>query len=656
MSPHHSKRILSGLFGLQFVSFFVLISATTLLRPSFASAVDNVPPVQMELQFPDAARHRVEVQVLLPTQGLQEIELYMPNWAPGSYLIRDYARHIESIVAKDALSSEDLPLTKTSTNRWKLSNLRKTPLVRISYRLYCREMSVRTNWVQSDFAVLNGPATFITSPALENRQYLVKYSLPPNWATAHSALSPLDGSPATLVASNWQELIDSPMIFGNPKVAEFELDAKKHRLVTLNDASLWDNEAASKDVQRIVETQQRFWGELPYPHYTFLNVVSESGGGLEHDNSSLLMTGRWSFRDPVAYRRWLGLVSHEFFHVWNVRRLRPKALHRYDLDRPMLFDELWIAEGLTSYYDELLLVRAGLMTEADYLKNLSTSINRVMESPGNGVQSLQDSSRDAWIKFYRPDENDINAKVSYYTKGALVGFVLDAQIRKATRDRKSLDDVMRTLYSRYAGEKGGYTNKDFFKVVDEVAGSPLGAQAIRMIESPGEIDFQTALTWWGLRFGESPEQEQSLDVAQEKGNSKKEPLLDLAPSATASAGKTPYTGAKTRNEAGRLLISQVVLGSPADRAGWNVEDELLAIGGFRATEELLDQRLQLLPTGEPIPAILARRGVLVDSSIVLEPHREDRWALKSDPKATPQQLQQRRLWLAQPTLSKANQK
>ncbi len=380
------------------------------------------------------------------------------------------------------------------------------------------------------------------------------------------------------------------------------------------------------------------------------------GGGLEHDNSSLLMTGRWSFRDPVAYRRWLGLVSHEFFHVWNVRRLRPKALQRYDLDQPMLFDELWIAEGLTSYYDELMLVRAGLMTEADYLKSLSTSINRVMESPGNKVQSLQDSSRDAWIKFYRPDENDINAKVSYYTKGAIVGLVLDAQIRLVTRDRKSLDDVMRTLYSRYAGAKGGYTNKDFFKVVDEVAGVQLGAHVMKMIESPGEIDFQTALNWWGLRFGEPTDQEKQPGAVKEKGDSEKDPSLALAPSATATAGKAPYTGAKTRNEAGRLIISQVVVGSPADRAGWNVEDELIAIGGFRATEELLDQRLPLFPTGEPIPAILARRGVLVDCLIVLEPHREDRWVLKSDPKATPIQLQQRRLWLDQPTFSEENQK
>ncbi len=280
MSRLHSERIPSGLITTKFLHLCVFLLAATLLRPSFALAIDNVPPVQVELQFPDALRHRVEVQVLLPTQGLQEIELYMPNWAPGSYLIRDYARHVESIVAEDALSSEELPLAKTATNRWKLSNLRKTPLVRISYRLYCREMSVRTNWVQSDFAVLNGPATFITSPTLEDRQYLVRYSLPPNWGQVSSALNPVEDSPATLVASNWQELIDSPMIFGNPKVAEFELNSKKHRLVTLNDANLWDNDAASKDVQRIVETQQRFWGELPYPHYTFLNVVSEAGGGI----------------------------------------------------------------------------------------------------------------------------------------------------------------------------------------------------------------------------------------------------------------------------------------------------------------------------------------------------------------------------------------
>jgi len=215
-------------------------------------------------------------------------------------------------------------------------------------------------------------------------------------------------------------LVDSPIVLGNIDIQSFECGEAKHYLASVGTDGLWNTKAAVKDVQRIVETEQKFWGEVPYTEYWFLNLATESGGGLEHDNSTVLMTSRWTMRQKSKYTEWLALVSHEFFHTWNVRRLRPKALTNYDFENEQYTNELWVAEGVTSYYDDLLLARSGLCSPKEYLDQISKGIAGVQTAPGRLVQPLSQSSFDAWIKFYRPDENANNSRVSYYTKGSLV--------------------------------------------------------------------------------------------------------------------------------------------------------------------------------------------------------------------------------------------
>jgi predicted metalloprotease with PDZ domain len=650
-------------------------------------------PIQYLVTFADADRHIIDIEAEIPTSGADAVQLMMPVWTPGSYLVREYARNIESVSAVDPVTSQPLSVTKSAKNRWTVTPAEGARSIRFIYRLYCREMSVRTNWVEHDFGVLTGAATFVTAVDMLDHPHRVRLVLPTQWSQSVTALKSVGPQPHTYQADTFDTLVDSPIALGNPQISTFTVSDRPHLLVTLNDAGLWDNDRAAEDVKRIVQTQHDFWGSVPYEKYIFFNIVGESGGGLEHDNGTLLMTSRWTFGDPERYRGWLGLVSHEFFHTWNVRRLRPRVLVSYDYEAENYFNELWIAEGVTSYYDDLLQVRSGLLSESDYLKRLSGTLARVQEAPGNRVQSLADSSFDAWIKHYRPDENDVNSRISYYTKGSLVAWLLDTKIRIATENEKSLDDVMRMLYERHALDRGGYDLTDFRKIVDEVAGERLSEWLESVVDRTEPLDFSPVVDWYGLRLGSpvegddaEPDEEQGAkpsdaapetdtdpkqdapkqdapkkdakriaDAApasgQESTENSTQPSADkvaLAEAATAKKSEAPYLGASVRDQGGKLIVTEIVRGGPADLAGWNVDDELLAVGDFRASENLIREHLGQLGIEKPIESMLARRGQLIQRPITLEPHRPDRWKLATAKKATDQQLERRRQWLDQP--------
>ncbi|QEG39646.1 M61 family metallopeptidase [Roseimaritima ulvae] len=633
---------------------FCLLFATCLTATLQAAP----PPIQYVVSFADADRHAIDVEAIVPTSGKDNVEVMMPVWTPGSYLVREYSRHVESIAASRVLNDEALEIRKTAKNRWSIATSGSDSTIRLRYRLYCREMTVRTNWVERDFGVLNGASTFITLADGKPRAHQIRYLLPSNWQQAVCALPSHDQLPHTFVAASFDDVVDSPVVLGNPQVTHFEVDGIDHRLVTLNGEGLWDNDAAAKDVQRIVETQRDFWGSLPYQRYVFLNVLSETRGGLEHDNSTLLMASRWTFRNAERYRAWLGLVSHELFHAWNVRRLRPRALAAYDYERENHFDELWIAEGITSYYDDLLQVRAGLLSEKDYLEGVSRALKSVSTAPGSRVQPLRDSSYDAWIKYYRPDENAVNTRISYYTKGSLVAWLLDAKIRKASRGKKSLDDVMRQLYAKHSMQRGGYDSADFRRIVDAVAGQPLSEFLETAVDQAGDLDFSDAMELWGLEIGE-PESADADNSEENNKNDEKndkqdsQPAVELAAAATAKDLKPPYVGATISEEHGKMVVTAVVRGTPADRAGWNVDDELVALDGYRVTPTLWKDNLAQFEVGKPIDCLLSRRGRLVQRTITLEPNRPDAWKVRSLKEPTDAQQRNRRQWLAQPTPSAA---
>ena len=600
--------------------------AAVALTPSPAAAQPRMSsePITYTLRFPAPETHYVEVEASVPA-GQPSIELMMAVWTPGSYLVREYERHVEQVAAKGP-DGAALAVTKTQKNRWRVE-AKGAPRVTVTYKVYGREMTVRTNWIESRFALLNGAPTFLTlAERGVTRPHVVALSLPAAWKTSVTSLAPVAGEAHRYQAASYDELVDSPILAGNPTVHRFEVGGKPHVLANEGEAGVFDGKRAAADVAKIVAEHERFWGGLPYERYAFINVLNESGGGgLEHKDSTVLMASRWATGTRRAYATWLTLASHEHFHAWNVKRLRPVELGPFDYERENPTTSLWIVEGFTAYYEHLMVRRAGLTTDAEMIDGIASDIRDLQTTPGRLTQPVETASLDAWIKYYRGDENTPNSAISYYTKGAVIAFVLDGRIRKATNGAKSLDDVMRLAYSRYAGEKG-FTEAEFKGVVHEVAGRDFGAWWRSVLQTTEELNYDEALEWLGLRF--KP--------------------VDRAPGA--GPGKA-WLGATTKNDGGRLVVTQVKRGTPAHQAGVNVDDEILAIDDFRVRADALDRRLEQYAPGRAVTVLVARRDELVRIPVTLGREPSDTWRLEPRPDATPEQHAHRKAWMGESSTS-----
>jgi predicted metalloprotease with PDZ domain len=359
-------------------------------------------------------------------------------------------------------------------------------------------------------------------------------------------------------------------------------------------------------------------GKLDYPHYDFLNIVTDiDGGGLEHKNSFLVMTPRFTTRTARGYAGWLSVVAHEYFHNWNVKRLRPIELGPFDYEKEVHSKGLWIAEGFTDYYADIIVKRAGLSTRDAYLEALSNQIESVQTTPGRLVTAVEMASYDAWVKQYRPDENTVNTSVNYYPKGAVIAFLLDARIRRATSGKRSLDDGMRLAYTRYSGAKG-YTLEQFYQTMSETAGTNLREFFRSAAESTEELNYREALEWFGLRF---------------------------RPADTKSS--RAWLGAGTRNDQGRLVVTSVRRDTPAAAAALSAEDEILAIDDIRVRGDGLASRLEQYKPGDKVVMLVSRRDRLtkVDVTLGAEPGRA--WRLEIDPDASDDQKPRLIAWLGQ---------
>lgn len=558
---------------------------TAKTRTSTASSTAS--PVLYELSFPEPHTHYIEVQATFPARDRSALELFLPVWTPGSYLVREYMRNVEALVATDA-SGAALPLERTRKNRVRVRTMGHDR-IQLSYKVYANEMTVRTSFVDVDGAFITGTTVFFADPEAMQSEHIVSITKPVEWHNIATTLRAHEEDPETFLAKDYDELVDSPFLVGTATTVTFELDGIEHSIVSHGDTAKWDHARAATDVQRLVERHRELWGSLPYPRYYFFNLLTESSGGLEHRDSSVLMASGLSMQSEEKYRDWLSLASHEIFHAWNVKRLRPVELGPFDYENEVYTKSLWIAEGVTSYYDDLLARRAGLFDRKEYLQRLAKTIDRFRGTPGRRVQDLQSSSYDAWIKYYRPDENALNARISYYVKGALVAFVLDAKIREATRDTKSLDDVMRRAFALYSGERG-YTEAEFQDVVAEVAGKGVRTWLAKTLVSTDELDVETGLDYFGLRFAESKDKK---------------------------AKRKPWIGIGTRADGERLFVTEVVRDSPAWRAGVSAEDEVLAIGDLRATSSRWTDLLETLSPAEATSLTLSRRGRVRDLPLVL---------------------------------------
>jgi predicted metalloprotease with PDZ domain len=484
-------------------------------------------------------------------------ELKMPVWTPGSYLVREYARHVQDFAVKDG-SGRALTWQKTNKNTWQIDTKGVKEIV-TTYRVYSNELTVRTNELNDDHgfwnnaALLMFPAGQLAAPSTVT---VIPYA---KWKVV-TGLPQVAGASNTFRAPNFDVLYDSPFEVSDFKEISFDVHGKKHRYIMSGEGN-YDLKKLADDTAKIVDAAYQIFGELPYEDYTFI-VNLRGGGGLEHLNSTALQWNRFGFAPESRYHGFLSLVAHEYFHAWNVKRIRPDALGPFDYENENYTKLLWVAEGGTAYYESLLLRRAGLITDKELLDARASTIEQLQNRPGRFETSLEEASFDAWIKYYRQDENAINNQISYYDKGEVVNMMLDVSIRTASNGAKSLDDVMRYLYNEFYKKNRNYTPADFQRAAELAAGRSLDDFFSKYVRGEAEIDYNGILKGIGLQL-----------AATEPDKAK------------------AYIGADFTEENGRLNNRTISANTPAYEQGLNTGDQIVAIDGYRASNSFLQSYL-----------------------------------------------------------------
>ncbi|HET7374139.1 MAG TPA: hypothetical protein VFJ20_12155 [Gemmatimonadaceae bacterium] len=453
--------------------------------------------VQYTVAFPAPATHMAAVTARMPTAGHASLELMMPIWSPGYYKVENYADRVHDLSARTP-SGAALVVEHAARNRWRIATQGATEIV-VQYAVVADQQFVTADWVGDSLIILNGAPTFATIADTTHRPIEVKLELPAGWRSATSLDTVPDGLRDHYRAADYDELVDSPIVAGDLRVRSFTVAGSRHAIVDAGNVDSWDSDRAARDIERFVNEDRRFWGSLPYSRYVFLNIFRRGGGGLEHKNSTLLTSNASRSSTESAYLGWLNFVSHEYFHAMNVKRLRPIELGPFDYEGAPKTPSLWISEGLTTYYGDLMVARSGLAGAPQFLGWMSALIGQLQNTPGRLVQTLSQSSLDVWNSENSAVGMDRANTVSYYTKGPVVGLLLDARIRHLTNGRRSLDDVMRLAYSRYSGDHG-FTPEQFRAVASEVAGANLDDWFHRALDTTEELDYDEALAWFGLQF------------------------------------------------------------------------------------------------------------------------------------------------------------
>src|SRR5690606_32443956 len=462
---------------------------------------------------------------------------------------REFPKNVEGFKAQSG--EKTLNSRKISKNTWRVDT-KGAGDITVQYRVYAFEMSVRTSFVDADHAFLNGTSIFMYLDQELDLPSTIKITPHPDWKYVSTGLKSDPEDPFLLYSPNYDILADSPIEIGNQDIIEFTAAGIPHEVAIFGGGD-YDKAKVIADFTRIIEEQTAIFGTNPCERYVFIvHFLASGGGGLEHLNSTTLQFPRRSLGTEAGWASFLGLVAHEYFHLWNVKRLRPAALGPFDYDAENYTPSLWIAEGFTAYYDNLLLRRCDLYTADKYIEVLTSDFQAVENRPGNQVQSVADASFDAWIKYYRQDENSVNNSVSYYNKGALMALMMDLAIIEATGGDKSLDDVMKAMYDTYYVKLDrGFTDAEFMEMASKVAGTSLD-DIYRAATVAGTPDYQRFLGYAGLELIDLNEGTEQVDL-----------------------------GARTNITDGRITVNQVLRGTAAWEAGINVRDELIAINGFR---------------------------------------------------------------------------
>ncbi|MBW4563229.1 MAG: M61 family metallopeptidase [Mojavia pulchra JT2-VF2] len=551
----------------------------------------RLPTIHYLVTMPQPETHLFEVTLHLIGYPLPILDLKFPVWTPGSYLVREYAKNLQDFAA--FADDKPLPWWKISKNHWQIETSGISELT-ISYRIFANELSVRTNHLDATHGYFNGAALFFRVPGWEKQPIRVTIVPPRSEWQITTALSPDAGQANTFCAADFDTLVDSPFEIGNHQLYKFEVLGKPHELAIWGEGNFQPHEIIS-DIEKIIQVEAQLFDGLPYERYVFLlHLFNQAYGGLEHKNCCSLIYQRFGFRAQDKYDRFIQLVAHEFFHLWNVKRIRPKALEVFDYDQENYTPSLWFCEGTTSYYDLLIPLRAGIYDAKSYLNHLSKEITRFLTTPGRKVQPLSESSFDAWIKLYRSDANSGNSQISYYLKGALVSLLLDLLIRAQHNNRRSLDDVMRKMWQQFGQAEIGYTSEQLQAVIESIAGRDLSDFFKSYIDGTEELPLNEYLAPFGLQLATEQEEE-------------------------------PYLGVKVNTENGKEMIKFVEAGSPAQLAGIDPGDELLAINGIKVTATGLSDRLKDYQPKDTIQVTVFHQDLLRSLTVTLANPRPIRY-------------------------------
>ncbi len=557
--------------------------------------------------------HFFEVEMTLTDLKQRYVDLKMATWTPGSYLIREYARHVEAFSA--STGNQNLRAEKINKNTWRVyANNAKE--VKVKYKVYAFELTVRTNFLDQSHGYINGAALFLYPDKKLDLASTITIKPYSQWKEISTGLQSVGGNKWVLQAPNFDILADSPIEIGNQEIFTFQAAGVPHT-VAIYGQPLYNQERLKTDMAKIVEASTAVTGENPNRNYTFIVHCGPGlGGGLEHLNSTTVQTSLFFGTNERAYKNFLGLVAHEYFHLWNVKRIRPIALGPFDYENENYTHMLWVSEGITSYYEDVLLRRKAIYTPEEYLATAASNINTIENIPGNKVQSATESSFDAWIKNYRPNENSVNSTVSYYSRGSVIGNLLDLEIMGATKGQKTLDDVFRYLWEEYyKKKKRGYTDDEFKAAVERVAGHNLDAFFRDYIAGTQTFDYNKFFGYAGLKL-----------VNQNEGKTE------------------AFLGANTSATSGKLLVTSVLRDSPAWKNGINVNDEIIAVNGFKIGNDLAAY-LQMYRPNDKVKVTVARAGRLLDLDVTLANNPTVNYKLEKLPNQTPEQLAVYTKWL-----------
>lgn len=593
---------------------FIFLLITSVTTFSFGFSLSARGAMEYFVSAPEPHTHYFEVAIHLKNYHGEFVDFKLPVWTPGSYLVREYAKNVEGFAA---YSSHNKPLNfhKVNKNTWRVEKEHEKEVI-INYRVYSFEGNVRMSYLDENHAFIMANTLLMYVDDLMDSSSILHLTFNDSWTSVSTSLSKIGNSGNSFYVPNYDILVDSPIEIGTHDIIEFEAAGVPHEVAMVGGMG-YDKTQLVHDLTKIIVSATSIFNENPNEKYTFIIHANKRSGGLEHISSTVLGVDRWSFANQRLYENFLGLAAHEYFHLWLVKRLKPVELEKLDYDKEIYTDLLWVMEGFTSYFEEKIMLDCGFYSEQRFINNILAEMAKVQNTPGSREQSVAEASFDAWIKFYRGNENSENSQISYYNKGLVLGALLDLVIISGSKGEQSLDDVMADLYHEFYKQKGKGINSDDLKNASgQASKKELSGFFDDYVFGTKDIEYEKFLLLAGLQLVET---NSNLN------------------------GKS--LGAKLSDEGGRLIIKSVERDGSAFDSGLSVGDELISINDYRVDRSNVQRIINLLKVGDQVKVLLSRNGMIMEKELDIRKDDSVRYSYEILDQRTKLQVKVYKTWL-----------